>query len=158
MAKLPGISRTSGNPPTPLEVRRRTGNPSKRPMPDPSTLTMLPGAAEPPEPMRPLGRAGRELWDRVWMAGAVWLARDIDSETLLITCEQMDERQQLRGKVLNQDDWRARQGLRALDAQILGGLGAMGFNPTDRARLAVAEVVQSPLDNFMARRQQRSSS
>jgi hypothetical protein len=107
--------------------------------------------------MRPLGTIGRQLWDRVWAAGAVWLSDRIDAETLLIVCEQMDERQQLRGLVLRDGGWRERAGLRALDAQVITGLGVLGFNPSDRARLAVAEVEPSALDAFMSRRQQRSS-
>jgi hypothetical protein len=107
--------------------------------------------------MRPLGVIGRALWDRVWAAGATWLADRIDAETLLIICEQMDERQQLRGSVLRDGNWRDRAALRALDLQVMAGLGLLGFNPTDRARLAVAEVEPSALDAFMARRQKRTS-
>jgi hypothetical protein len=107
--------------------------------------------------MRPLGVVGRALWERVWRAGAVWLAERIDVETVLMVCEQMDERQQLRASVLRDGHWRDRAALRALDAQLIAGLGVLGFNPSDRARLAVAEVEPSALDAFMARRQQRTS-
>jgi hypothetical protein len=37
-------------------------------------------------------RSGRELWDRVWSAGATWLAETVDAETVLILCEQADRR------------------------------------------------------------------
>jgi hypothetical protein len=107
--------------------------------------------------MRPLGTMGLELWERVWKAGAVWLADRIDAETLLIVCEQMDERQQLRGRVLKTGDWRDRSQLRVLDAQVVNGLALLGFNPVDRARLSIAEVEPSTLDAFMARRQKRTS-
>lgn len=149
--------RPPGRPPKPAEEKRRIGNPGRRPLPDQATLTILPAATEPPVPMRPLGVIGRELWDRVWSAGAVWLAARVDAETLLIVCEQADERQQLRGSVLRNGDWRDRSQLRVLDAQMVNGLALLGFNPVDRARLSIAEVEPSALDSFMARRQQRSS-
>jgi hypothetical protein len=91
----------------------------------------------------------------VWAAGAVWLAVKVDAETLLIVCEQMDERQALRARVFAEGDWRDRAQLRILDAQVVNGLALLGFNPVDRARLSIAEVEPSALDSFMARRQQR---
>lgn len=146
-----------GRPPKPAEEKRRIGNPGRRPLPDQATLTVLPAAKEPPEPMRPLSGPGRGLWDRVWSAGAVWLAVLVDAETLLIVCEQMDERQALRARVFAEGDWRDRAQLRILDAQVVNGLALLGFNPVDRARLSIAEVEPSALDSFMARRQQRGS-
>jgi hypothetical protein len=134
------MGRPTGRPPKPLEEKRLTGNPGKRPLPKSTELVALPPAEGPPAPARPLGGAGRDLWERVWGAGAVWLAERVDAETLLIVCEQMDERQALRVKVLRDGDWRERAGLRALDSQIMDGLAVLGFNPVDRSRLGVAEV------------------
>lgn len=153
----PVPSRPRGTKPKPIEVKRLNGNPGCRPLPKAGTLAVLQGAAEPPEPHRPLGQVGRQLWDRAWTAGAVWLAEKIDCESLIIICEQADERQALRAKVFREGHWRDRNSLRALDAQIMNGLALLGFNPVDRARMGVAEVKQSPLDEFMARRQQRGS-
>jgi hypothetical protein len=137
-----------GRPPKPLEEKVRLGNPGKRPLPDRGNLVALPGAAQPPDPARPLGQAGRELWERVWTAGANWLAERVDAEQVLILCEQVDERQQLRVRVLRDNDWRDRAALRALDAQVMSGLSVLGFNPVDRSRLGAAEVVkrESKLD------------
>lgn len=149
------MPRPVGRPPKTIEEKRLTGNPGKRPLPKPGGLLVIPGIREPPEPHRPLGQVGQELWTRVWESGAVWLAEKIDCETLLIICEQADERQGLRVKVLRNGDWRERAALRALDAQVMNGLALLGFNPVDRARLGVAEVRQHPLDEFIARRQQR---
>lgn len=152
------MTRPMGRPPKPVEQKRLIGNPGKRALPEQGTLIPLPAASGPPDPPRPLGPAGRDLWDRVWNAGARWLARDLDSETLLITCEQVDERQALRVKVLREGNWRDRSALRALDAQILAGLSVMGFNPVDRSRLGVAEVrTMSRLEELMARRQARTA-
>lgn len=150
------MGRPTGRPPKPLEEKRRLGNPGKRALPDRATLTALPAAAGPPEPSRPLGQAGRALWDRVWNAGATWLAELVDAEQILITCEQVDERAALRVQVLRDGDWRARAGLRALDAQVMDGLAVLGFNPVERSRLGVAEVKRaSALDDFLTKRANR---
>lgn len=152
------MGRPVGRPPKPIEEKLRTGNPGRRPLPDRASLTVLPAAAAPPEPARPLGQPGRALWDRVWGAGATWLAERVDAEQVLILCEQMDERTQLRGIVLRDPtDWRARAGLRALDAQVMEGLSVLAFNPTERSRLGVAEVkvAESTLDKIAARRASR---
>lgn len=151
------MPRPAGRQPKPIEEKRRIGNPGRRPLPDPATVAVLQPARHIPEPMRPLGIVGRELWERAWRAGAVWLADRSDAETLLLVCEQVDERQQLRVSVLRDGDWRERAALRTLDKQVLNGLALLGFNPVDRSRLGVAEVQTNALDEFMARRQQRSS-
>lgn len=152
------MPRPVGRPPKPIEEKIRTGNPGKRSLPDRATLTVLPAATEPPDPARPLGREGRALWDRVWAAGATWLAERVDAEQVLILCEQMDERAALRVRVLRDNDWRERAGLRALDAQIMDGLSVLAFNPTERSRLGVAEVrkTESTLDRIASRRAARN--
>jgi hypothetical protein len=150
------MGRPTGRPPKPLEEKLRLGNPGKRALPDRANLVPLPAAAEPPEPHRPLGPAGRDLWNRAWNSAAGWLAQHIDSEQVLITCEQIDERQALRISVLREGNWRDRAALRALDAQIMDGLAVLGFNPVERGRLGVAEVKRaSKLDELIARRQAR---
>lgn len=148
--------RPTGRHPKPVEQKRLIGNPGKRPLPDQQTVTLLPAVTEPPEPHRPLGEVGLQLWNRAWASGARWLARNTDAETLLMVCEQLDERQWLRVQVLREKDWRDRAALRALDAQIIAGLSLLAFNPVDRARLGVAEVVSvSKLDAL--RRQKREA-
>jgi hypothetical protein len=152
MPRTPTGRRSSA--PKPVEQKRLLGNPGKRPLPRTGTLVALPGASDPPEPARPLGAAGRALWERLWRSPASrWLARDVDAEAVLMLCEQADERVALRVTVLRDGDWRARAALRALDAQVAAGLGALGLNPVDRARLALAEVrPANRLDELVARR------
>jgi len=150
------MGRPVGRPPKPIEEKLRTGNPGRRPLPDRAELTVLPAAPGPPDPARPLGQAGRALWERIWGAGATWLAELVDAEQVLILCEQADERAALRVRVLRDGDWRERAGLRALDAQIMTGLALLGFNPVDRSRLGVAEVKRvSTLDKIAERRASR---
>jgi hypothetical protein len=52
----------------------------------------------------------------------------------------IDERWNLRVKVMQGDDPRQRRGLRELDRQIVSNLSLLGFTPSDRSRLGVAEV------------------
>lgn len=81
----------------------------------------------PPDPPRPLGREGRKLWDRTWRAAG---GQPVDEEALLMLCEQTDERLVLRLKVVRDKDWRERNALRAIDAQIAQGLSALGLQST----------------------------
>ena len=127
-----------GRPPKPAEQKRRTGNPGKRKLPDLAAVTPLRTRTR-PDPNRPLGQAGTALWDRAWAHGRSWIT-DTDVELLMLTCEQLDERQALRLTVLTDGDWRERAALRALDKAVQDGLSMLGFTPTDRARLGVAEV------------------
>ena len=54
------------NPPKPTELKRRTGNPGKRRLPDRDTVITLPAADGIPDTLRPLEIEGRRMWDRVW--------------------------------------------------------------------------------------------
>jgi hypothetical protein len=63
-----------GRPPKPIEQKRLTGNPGKRTLPDQKELVLLPSAYNIPEPNRPLGSAGTELWERIWGMGQTWLS------------------------------------------------------------------------------------
>lgn len=131
-----------GRPPKPVEQKRAAGNPGKRTLPTQGEIVALPPAATlnlTPEPGRPLGRPGRTMWDRAWQYGHRWIA-ETDVEMLLMVCEQIDERAALRVRVLRDNDWRERAGLRALDAAIHDGLAALGFTPEARTRLSLGEV------------------
>lgn len=141
------------NPPKPNEIKRKTGNPGKRRLPQAMNVVAMPMAQEPPEPPRPLGPEGLRLWKRIWEAGRAWISPTSDIEHVLILCETMDERSQLRLNVLRGSDWRDRVALRSIDHQLSSMLSALAFNPVDRSRLGVAEVqAASKMDQLLARR------
>jgi hypothetical protein len=145
-----------GRPPKPAEQKRMLGNPGKRPLPESNEIQLLEPANETPTPDRPLGKPGLELWERVWESGASWISPHTDLELLLITCELVDERWSLRAQVLQGDDHRARRQLNDLTRIIIGNLSLLGFTPTDRSRLGVAEIKkQSKLEELIARRENR---
>lgn len=142
----------AGRHPKPIEQKRLLGNPGKRALPDRDNVIALPGSDEPPEPPRPLLKYGQQLWDRIWSLGATWISDKTDLELLVMTCEMVDERWNLRIKVMQTDDARLRRGLRELERQIVSNLSLLGFSPTDRSKLGVAEVkAMSKLDELRAR-------
>lgn len=140
----------AGRPPKPIEQKRKTGNPGKRALPKESSLVVLPMATSIPEPHRPLLKYGKEFWDRVWGLGTSWISAQSDIELVLITCELIDERWNLRIKVMKSDDPKQRRALRDLDRAIVSNLSLLGFSPSDRSRLGVAEVkARSKLEELM---------
>jgi hypothetical protein len=146
----------AGRPSKPIEQKRLLGNPGKRAMPDENSVVLLPMIDYTPEPTRPLLKYGQELWDRIWGMGATWVSDKTDIELLMMTCEMIDERWNLRVKVMQNNDSRMRRGLRDLDKQIVSNLSLLGFTPSDRARLGVAEVkAKSKLEELMERRANR---
>lgn len=149
---------TRGRPPKPLEQKRLTGNPGKRALPKEGTLAVLPSAYGIPEPHRPLQKPGLELWERIWGLANTWLSPSTDGELLLMTCELLDERWNLRIQVLRDNRPEERKALRDLDRQLVANLSLLGFSPTDRSRLGVAEVKrQSKLEELRSRVENRDS-
>lgn len=143
-----------GRPPKPTELKRLTGNPGKRKLPDEGNLVLLPSMYEVPSPPRQLvTRAALDLWERTWSMGQTWLSPSTDIELLLITCEMLDERWNLRIQVIQNNRPEERRGLRELEKQIVNNLSLLGFTPTDRSRLGVAEVKKaSKIEELRAKR------
>ena len=146
----------AGRPSKPIEQKRLLGNPGKRAMPDENSVVLMQQVEETPEPPRPLLKYGQDLWDRIWGMAATWVSDTSDLELLTMTCEMVDERWNLRVKVMQSDDAVMRRGLRELDRQIVSNLSLLGFTPSDRSRLGVAEVkAKSKLEELMDRRASR---
>lgn len=130
----------AGRPAKPTEIKRKLGNPGKRPLPDTGVVQYLDPVVSVPEPARPLLKYGMEFWDKVWGSGLTWISANTDAELLLMTCELVDERWNLRIRVMQSNDWRERRALRELDDRIIRNLSLLGFTPADRSKLGVAEV------------------
>ena len=107
-----------------------------------------------PEPSRPLLKYGQEFWDKVWGYGLQWISPNTDAELLLMTCELIDERWNLRVRVLQSNDWRERKALRDLDERVIRNLSLLGFTPADRSKLGVAEVKAISKMEALKRRQE----
>jgi len=130
----------AGRPPKPTEVKRALGNPGKRALPNPKEIVALPAITDTPDPSRPLGSHGKQFWDRVWQMGSSWISSNTDYEAMLMTAEMIDERWNLRVKVMTDGQARDRRALRDLDRAIQSQLSLLGLTPADRSRLGVAEV------------------
>lgn len=147
-----------GRPPKPTELKRLQGNPGKRALPKETEMILLPAADTIPEPARPLLKYGQEMWDRIWSMGNSWISPTTDVELVMMTAEMVDERWNLRVKVMGSDDPKLRRGLRELDKMIVSNLSLLGFSPTDRMRLGVAEVKkQSKLEELLAKKAARNA-
>jgi hypothetical protein len=74
-----------------------------------------------------------------------------------MVCEQLDERDSLRAYVLeNIEAWHERAALRELEKSIRSNLSLLGFTPTDRMKLGVAEVkVESKMQLLKRRQEER---
>ena len=140
------------NPPKPAELKRQLGNPGGRPLP--KEVVFVDGGYV--EPARPLDFAGKQLWDSAMTTGQNWIARNSDTQLLLMTCEQMDRRTDLMTKIIETDEWRLYRALHDLEKMISSNLSLLGFSPTDRTRLGLAEVkTVSKLEELMARKERR---
>lgn len=161
--------RPAGRPPKPVEIKRATGNPGHRPLPDaPAPGTGLRNASQIPTPP-PLGADGLEMWDHVWRAGRTWLSPDSDVTIVTYLCQAQDEMEEIRRSISLGDIPRFYQlpngslvshplitQLKDLRSQMTAWLAALGFSPADRARLGIAEVrVRDELDELQRRREER---
>ena len=111
------------NPGKPAEVKKAVG--SRHYVDEPRIV--LEEVTVMPEPDRRLEASGLALWQRTWSLGKSWISSKTDVD--------------LRDYVLeNMDAWRERAGVRELEKGIRSNLSLLGFTPTDRAKLGVAEI------------------
>lgn len=143
------------NPPKPTEQKRLLGNPGQRKLPDgEDTIALYAGKRE---PLAPLGDAGQALWDAVFGEGELWISPRTDVAWLQIVCELLDRREVLKVEWLADPSNRpVNMSLLETEKMLQSGLGLLGFTPTDRSRLGVAEVkAKSKLEELMERRANR---
>lgn len=123
-----------GRPPKPIEQKRRTGNPGKRQLPGATNLAVVPAIAADPVDLDPVDTVASVL-----EAGRAWLATS-DTLALALLRESIEERSMLRALVIQTQSTDARKALRDLDKQIISQLSLLGFDPSARSRLGLAEV------------------
>lgn len=125
------------NPTKPIEQKRLLGNPGKKAMPQPSQY--IEGGYI--EPLRELEEAGLQLWRSAMTTGEQWIARNTDTQLLLLTCEQMDRRAHLISFWRSDpQDKNLLMRLAEIEKAIASNLGLLGFTPSDRSRLGLAEI------------------
>lgn len=166
----------TGRPPKPIEVKRRTGNPGKRPLPARATTALVPAEGIPPVPIK-LKKPGRTTWAMVWDGARSWLSLKLDGIRVETVCRLVDEIAELEATITKLG-WLlsepivtpagavvgekvvpnpAVRMLRDAEKQLDRELSALGFDPTSRSRLGLAEVKkQSILESLLAASTSRS--
>ena len=152
------------NPPRSIEEKRLLGNPGRRPLPALGSLPAIEPADDAPPPAT-LGPNGAALWERC-QRHAPWIAQ-VDLMALEDVCLTWDEVAAYRSQIAK-DGISLVEPLVSPSGQVVGtklvphplirelrraqkelhsAASAMGFNPTARSRLGLAEVRrQSKLD------------
>lgn len=157
---------TRGRPPKPIERVRATARNSThkadgRPLP--AVRETIVKTADVPPPPPGLGARGGVEWERIWTAGSSWLAPNQDYAWVEIVARAWDDIDGFRAKVAA--DGLIQKGsmgqviahpliasIRQAEAQIMKALSTLGFSPTDRARLGLAEIKRvSKLQEMMAK-------
>jgi len=140
------------NPAKPIEMKRKLGNPGKRAIPGEGSLMEIEGGFR--EPLRPLGEAGYQLWTEVFEVGGLWISQKTDTQLLQMVCELLDRREILREEFLaDPTERKVNMSLLETEKLIQTSLSLLGFTPSDRARLGLAEVKRtSKLEELMERR------
>jgi hypothetical protein len=123
-----------GRPPTPTEVKKRRGTARGDRVPNLSNLAAVPAVMPEPVELDPVSAL-----DYVLSAGQIWLAQT-DTLALAMLREAIEERASLRAVVMATQSAEARKALRDLEKQILAQMSALGFDPSGRSRLGLAEV------------------
>lgn len=147
-----------GRPPAPLEHHRRVGrgNGTKkadgRPLPAIGEVVALPMADGMPEYPGELEEQGRELWRRLWQDGITWISPTTDMQAAEEACRAADDVAAARRRYRATTDPKDASALVALGKRLDDALSQLGFNPTARSRLGVAEVTRvSKLDALRRR-------
>jgi len=138
-----------GPAPTPLERKRQRGNPGKRAIPNSESTIALEALTANDMPST-LKETGQEFWLRSIEVASGWVSRS-DARLLQLVAEALDRRAHIV-ETLDRDGWTVTTDkgypykhplaglLTDLEKQIGQWLAQLGFNPTDRSRLGVAEV------------------
>ena len=169
-----------GRPPKPVEVHRRNGNPSRKNLPVPVTV-LRPVRNGTPAPPPELGQRGQDFWLAVWQAGSAWLSPGLDQPMVEEVCRITDE---VTGHLDDITDHGrlieepiatasgdvvgtrlvsnpALMNLRRAEESRRRGLIELGFTPTARARLGLAQVViatqASKLEALIAARERKTA-
>lgn len=145
-----------GRPPVPTEVKRRRGTARPDRVPAAGNVIALPGADGIPSVPEGISHAARLFWERAWDAGVIWLSPVSDIDTVEQACRLFDGVTVARERYMATREPADARAWVALSAELRSTLSALGFDPTARARLGVAEVkAASAIDKLIERRQDR---
>ncbi|MGH3496307.1 MAG: terminase small subunit [Nocardioidaceae bacterium] len=99
-----------------------------------------------------LGLEGRALWGRAWGHAITWLSPDSDRDAIEEAARLADDLSSARRRYRATTDPADGRVVVALSRQMSDSLSSLGFTPTARARLGVAEVKKaSALESLLAK-------
>lgn len=162
-----GVGR--GGKAQPTERHRAKGNTAKKklpPLPDPSTALVNIDVAQIPDAPEWCDEYGAVVWRSVWVAGRRHLSDQHDVLLVSLLVERLQDRRAIRDWLGDHPENRwyvtangqvvthpAVKQIEQIDAQVTGWLSMLGFSPSDRARLGLAEIrVANELDEFRKRK------
>ena len=137
----------TGRPPKPLEQHKRTGtwNATRHGKRQGAAI-----AAVEPVASEPYEHDAAQVFEEIMASGSPWLART-DAVRLAMLRQSLEERARLLP--IAEGSTEARKQLRDLNKEISEWLSLLGFDPTARARLGLAEVkAASTLEKLQAKR------
>ena len=156
----------TGRPPKPLEqiratARNQTHKADGRPLP--AVREVVAKTVVVPAEPDGLAARGSEEWVNIWTAGANWLHPTEDYHWVEMIAHAYDEIAHFRSVIA--EDGLTQRGsmgqmvahpligeIRRAEATIMKALSTLGFSPSDRARLGLAEIkAQSKLQDMMAK-------
>lgn len=146
---------TNGRPPKPREQHRKAGTlrPSRHGTVEPSNVVSLAPARGVPEPPVEFGPDGMRLWERAWQEAVVWLAPVTDTDQVVEACRLADDITIARARYRATREPADARALGTISKLLQDALSSLGFNPTARTRLGVAEVKRmSALEELAAKR------
>ena len=132
----------------PTEIKRRTGNPGGKALPDlDSVVALVPAVVDGGAitPLRDLDAAGLAEWVIVWREAWPWLS-PADVPAVQRYCEAVDDLASVRGEMLaaqavsDKGTWRLRNQVTDARKAIAFFARELGLSPSARAELGVAEV------------------
>jgi hypothetical protein len=137
----------TGRPPKPLEQHKRTGtwNATRHGKQQGAAIV-----AVEPVALEPFEHDAAQVFDEIMVSGAPWFART-DAVRLSMLRQSLEERARL--VPVAELSTEARKQLRELNKEISEWLSLLGFDPTARARLGLAEVkAASTLERLQSKR------
>jgi len=146
------MPRKPGPAPKPIELKKRLGNPGRRPLPEP-VVSIRPFEVEAFGDDGP--KTGLELVEALMAAGADGWISEVDAlTTLRLVKDAWDERGTLREIIAREGHTQEVEGriwarpevgmLRELEKGLTTWLGLLGLDPADRGRLGLAQVQAKP--------------
>ena len=131
--------------PQPIELKKAKGRTSKtdsggRPLSKFAVITQLPQTLDIPEPPASLGVDGVRFWERAWGAAITWISKDVDREAIENAAKLADASAAAFKKYMATLEGADARALVSINDAYTKSLSALGFDPTSRSRLGVAEI------------------